>query len=159
MIKLKILGKIYYLFFSNNISSFSIRKRVIYLNPNKIDVFIKILENMLRYIVIKILEDKFNDMLKFKPKINITLSDKYYAYIDVNNKCIFINLLCIVFDKHLIEYIIMHEILHFIIKSHGKLFNTVISWYYPYKRNIERILIEYNIYMKNLKELINKHSI
>lgn len=132
------------------------KRRLIILNPNYKREFIKYLANLLiKYSSKKI--EKFLKLLNINiiPEIEIKIMKSKYAYLKENK--LYMSLINVFFPKHLIDYILIHECIHFKVKDHGFKFKKLLSMIHPYHKEAEEELKRWTIaifYNKKINELI-----
>lgn len=133
------------------------KNKIVFFNPkNKKDIR-KYLESSLKSYVRNYLRKVYRKFgLEEVPKIEIKAMKNKLGYL--KNGKILLNFDLCFFPRHLIRYVIDHELIHYKVNSHNVIFNHLISSIYPDYREFEKELKKFLIivrYNKRIRKIIN----
>lgn len=131
------LGKEYKVVILNNIKSPKIDEDYIYTkNLSDLNLFLKKESKLFLPIRVKTIYNKMNNKSIPFPTINIRKMTRKWGYCNKSKKLITLNSELIKYDIDDIDYVIIHELVHFIHFNHSKDFWNTVSYYKPnYKTN------------------------
>lgn len=124
-----------------NGKNFSIdhKRRVISFNSEHKSRLAKYLETSLKRYAKNYLEKIYRQFgLESAPEVEIKKTTSRFGYF--KNGTIFLSFYLSFFPKHLIRYVVTHELLHHKINSHNAVFKYMISSIYPDHKEIEKEL-------------------
>jgi predicted metal-dependent hydrolase len=126
-------------------------RKIIVLNDMHKEEFKKYLEKKLKETAIEII-NKYK-IADFIPEIKIKNIKNKWAYVNLKEKTIYLNMLCIFLPHGSLEYIIVHELLHFNIPNHRKPFKEILYSLFPNWKIVEKELKKYYIIIQNNKNI------
>lgn len=97
--------------------------------------------------------EQIKDKVKQKPSLKIKKVDTYFGQANYKYHQITLNKILIFMPVSAIEYVILHEFVHFLYKGHNKDFYSEVSKYMPDYKNRKKLLKD------KMKEISEKYII
>lgn len=137
----KILGKSYDLVSSNSVKGVKVLDgKIFYSTSNGLDKYVR---NMCEVVFTERL-DYWNKIIKNIPKYDLVIKKmtRKWGYCNKSKKLVCLNYYLIRYEIDIIDYVIVHELCHFIHFNHSKEFWNLVSSYLPNYKEIRRKLNE-----------------
>ncbi len=116
-------------------------------NQNKIrEIFLEWRKNTAELVFKEILYKCFSNMqdyLKKYPELTIKTSKTKWGCCYINQNKIMLNLALTQVPFNLIEYVVYHELVHFLVKDHSKIFHLTLQRFVPDERQLSKELKTY----------------
>ncbi|MDF2865220.1 MAG: hypothetical protein K0R72_29 [Clostridia bacterium] len=113
----------------------------------------KIIDKLLKSIAIQLFDNSLNEMLELvkpysvnRPKLKIRKMRSRWGSCNKSKNIVTINYELVKFSKDCLNYVMLHELIHFLVSGHNKLFYSYLSDLMPDWKEKKKILNEKYLY-------------